>query len=487
MLTINPSFIDLNITDDTEYRKVKEELTFTNKTAEQLYRRFRKNRWYLKANGEEAFYEELERLKSQVKQCLLFEDGTTYSGLANRLTKLTGKKLTNTIVYPEPKLVPWVNTPKNTMYYYQKEALEALLKAKHGGVEIATGLGKTTIILNLVKELGLPTIVMAPSTSIAEQLFESFTYHFGPKRVGKCYGSKRDFKKLITIALPQTLINLEPKSEEYKKLSLTKVFVADESHLCPANTLTEVCFGLVKQAPYRFFFSATQIRNDGKDLLLEAITGPIVYRMSLKEGVDQKFLSKPIFKMVKVNSNVQTYKTDPNDLTRAHLYYNPIVIQQAAFLANNFVKQFNHQVLILIDEIEQFTKLLPYLEHKAEFAHGPLGNNKTKVPEQYWDTKPNDLVERFNNNEFPILIGTSCISTGTDIRSVQTLIYLQGGKSEIQTTQAVGRATRKTPTKNSCNVIDFDVVNDEVCHRHALERTEIYNGLYPPVEELTLW
>lgn len=486
----DPSYVVLDL-DVAQVKLLTRELTYTDKQAEQAYRRFKHARWYAGKYGDEAYQEELDRLKGLVTKCLLNEDfaGGDYSvlsGLKDLVSKLLNKPIVNNIVYPEPGLLAWDSKPEFEMHYYQKDALAKLLEAKHAGVEIGTGLGKSFIILHLVKQLALKTVVLAPSTSIADQLLETFTHHLGSKRVGKCYDGKKDVKKLVTIALPQTLIKLDGHSKEFKELTKTQVFVADESHLCPAETLKQVCFGLMANAPYRFFFSATQLRNDGKDLLLEAITGPIVYKMTVREGVDQGFLAKPVFKVVRTKSDYPCTKADPNDNTREDLFYNPLVIKTAAQLANSFVDLMGHQVLILIDEVEQFTKLLPYFKFEAGFAHGPLSDNKSKVPEAYWKSEHTELVKKFNDGKLPILVGTSCISTGTDIRNVKTVIYLMGGRSEIQVKQAVGRSTRKVPGKTECNFIDFDVVNNEVCHRHAEERMEYYDTIYGPTEVITL-
>jgi superfamily II DNA or RNA helicase len=324
---------------------------------------------------------------------------------------------------------------------------------------------------------------MTPATNISEQIYSSFVEAFGKKLVGKFFDGKKESNKLFVVANAQSLTKVTPGTEHYDNLAKTQVFIADESHQCPASTLAEVCFGVASFAPYRFFFSATQMRNDGKDLLLEGITGPIVYSKTVEQGVREGYLAKPIFRIAKIASDSPTQSPDANKMTRAHLYYNDRVIAEVGKIANSSAN-LGLPTLILIEEVEQFTRLLPYLRHEVGFAHGPLSENKEKVPKEYWESDPSALVKDFNAGKIPILVGTSCISTGTDIKPVRMLVYWQGGKSEIQVKQAIGRATRKAPNKPFCTVVDFDIYNIETLSRHAKARRAIYQELYPDVKDI---
>ncbi len=266
------------------------------------------------------------------------------------------------------------------------------------------------------------------------------------------------------------------------------MFIADESHQTPAATLAKVCFGLLANAPYRFFFSGTQLRGDGLDLVLEGITGPIVYTMSVQDGVDQGWLAKPLFRMVWMKSDVACDSSDVNELTRAHIYYNDDLNRKAAMFANKAVATMGRPTLILIDELEQFSRLLPHLGYDVRFAHGGVtAENKKFVPEKYHESDPDLFVEEFNEGKFPILVGTSCIATGTDIKVAAAIIYLRGGKSEIEVRQgAVGRGTRLVPGKQDCVVIDFGIENIEPLKRHAEVRRAIYKSVYPSYTEVHL-
>lgn len=464
-------------------------LTYRDKTAEWTWRKAKKSPYLANRLGEE-YADYLLDLQSKIKKKLLFEDEQgyfTHSGLASLIADHFNDRVDDEIDRPYPDNIPWATKPTKIARPYQNTAEHNLLSVRHGAVEIGTGLGKSLIILNLTKALGLKTLVMCPSKSIAGQLYKEFLKAFGKSRVGQFYGGKKDSKKLFVIAVDKSLSLVEEGTDHWTNLSASKVFIADESHLCPAATLAKVCFGLASLAPYRFFFSGTQMRNDGAGLLLTGITGPVVFSMTVREGVDQGFLAKPIFRMIKLDSKVDFSSSDANEQTRAHLYYNPAVNRRAAQIAN-YAYEHTGPVLILVEEVEQIAYLMPYLRHKAAFAHGGLTkDNKDKVPAQFHDANVDKLVDEFNAGNIPILVGTSCISTGTDICANRTTIYLQGGKSEIQVRQGpVGRSTRLFDDKKECMIYDFSIENVETLKRHAEARAKIYADVYDPPEWVSL-
>ncbi|CAB4127251.1 SSL2 DNA or RNA helicases of superfamily II [uncultured Caudovirales phage] len=470
-----------------EMKAIKEFLTYEDKSVVFEINRTRNNKYLKKTLGDEAFVALLLELNSKRHRTLVNDNSWTYSGLSHKLLNKFGGTFVNNVSYPEEKIIPYQNVPKHKPRYFQNDSCDALIEAKHGAVSIGTGLGKTTIIQMLVKHFGQKAVVMAPSVSIAEQMYLEFQNLFGRKYVGFYGDGTKECKKLITIGIGQSLTRIVPGSPDYKALSKATLFIVDESHLTPAATLESVCFGLMANAPYRFFFSATQFRNDGRDLLLAAITGPIVYNMTVKEGIDQGFLSKLKFMMFETTSDVDFYHPDTNKMTSNHLFYNKKVNALAAELANKHVEVFKRPVLILIDEIEQFVKIYPLLKHKFGFAHGTLTKENSKgVPEEFLDSNTTKLVNDFNAGVFPILIGTSCVSTGTDIQAVQTMIRLKGGTSEISVMQDVGRCTRLSPGKTDCFVIDFDIVNIEALEHHAANRREIYNSIYGQVQNVRI-
>jgi len=476
----------LRIVTDMSHDILKTMLTYRDKKIDFELQKFRHATWYADKFGREAYDEKMAALKASRIKCLLFEDDQglwTYSGMATALKQQLRCEVKSLVKLPRfHQVLPWAGVPFPP-YPYQQAALEKLMEQPHAAVEMGTGLGKTLIIAYLVKELGLKTVIMAPSVSIARQIYENFGKWMGKKYVGLFGDGRKDVDKRIIVGIAASLTKVAPESAPGRALAASECFIADESHLCPASTLAKVCYGLLAPATHRYFFSATQMRNDGLDMLLDSITGPVVYRMTVREGINQGYLAKLGFTMVNLRSDSSFESRDINAMTRKHLYYNPLVNAWAARLANKFASQ-GKQVLILVDEIEQFTHLLPYLRHDCGFAHG--GTNPDVLPAQYQKSDPGALVDRFNEGKLPILIGTSCVSIGTDIKANQATINLRGGKSEIEVAQGpIGRSTRLHPPvgKTSCEIIDFNVFNVPAMKRHADSRQAIYASTGAQVKE----
>lgn len=472
----------------SDSEEIKLFLTFRDRSVDYQIKRLKQNyRW---ANSDpDGFSERLEKLKSETQKCLLFYDENgnpfTYSGLYKDLQKRFNWDLTVNLKNPEEgKLIPWAHEPK-LIRDYQDEAVIELIKARHGAIELPTGSGKSRVIFELCKRLGLKAIIATPSSSITDQLYKEFIKLFGKKYIGKYGDGKKELGKMFTIATAQALVRIEQNSKEWDDISKSEVLIWDESHTTPAETFEKVAMNLLKDAYYRFFVSATQLRTDGSEMILRGITGPTVYRKNFKELVDKGYLARPHFKIFKVPSYGFSASTDINKETRTQLYLNPNVNKLAGELAEKCVNLLGRQTVILIDEFAQFMQLKNYITVPFEFAHGGISNRqnadgvnlKDIVPQEYWKSDTEGIVNRFNKGETKLIIGTSAISTGVDLQPTGALIYLQGGTSEIQVKQGIGRATRVTDTKKDAFIFDFKVVGSPSMERHCNARMDIYREL----------
>jgi superfamily II DNA or RNA helicase len=469
----SPTFIRLEDISDSEMTILKSILAYKNLNTQYLYQQAKKNKFQYNRDPDN-WHAYVLKLKSEIDQTALFKDLDgyyTYAGLHTRLKDMgLVSSYEDNISPPSPKLLPWdINYKPLQLYKYQEEAVNKLLETAHSSIELPTGAGKTEVIKALCKNTGLRTVIITPFTAIAKQMYDDFVQAFGKKYIGLYGDGKKQLGKQITISIAASLSKLKEDTEAWEDISSRDVLIVDESHLIGAPTLAEILLKLCADIPYRWSVSATQMRNNGTDLLLEGLINDVVYRKQFKELSDQGYLSPLKFRIFNVWSNNNYSGTNPLKVKQEHYLYNPTILQLAAEVANMRVAM-GESVLILIDELAQVDKLKTYLNTPYDVA-----SSETDVAAK---------VEEFNQKKIPLLIGTSAVSTGANFKPVETLILLMEGKSEIKYKQALGRATRLYPGKKFCNIIDFCVDNIYQLKNHFEDRLNIYHTLTDDIEYL---
>jgi superfamily II DNA or RNA helicase len=459
-------------------------LTYTNTSAQFVYRKHVKNRWW-RDKDPEGWQIRTDELKKEMTKCLMEKDGNglfirpgsipyLHQNFKNlEVEDLISKK------YAKPKPFPWHNKITFDPYPYQKESVEKLIEIGHGNVQLCTGAGKSLILLTIARNLGLKTIIATPSVSIFSEMLERFEKHLGKGVVGALGDGKKRLGKQFIVAISKSLANLKPGSKEYEEIAGADVLLTDESHLWGANTLAELCHGLFANVPRRMFFSGTQTRNDGGEKLLQSIVGKTVCELATEDAIKGGYICDHEFRIVGVKTTSPGYEVqDALAMKRRHFLHNDNIAKFIADLANSVAVVKGEQTLVLVDEIDQIYRLIPHL--KVPYACA-TGESRKDLGE----TDPQEAVEKFNRGEVKVLIGTSCIATGTNIFPVHHAVNWSGGSSEIKTKQGpVGRSVRKLEgsgyekfhvAKSKAVIWDFDVQNVDVMERHLKERLNFYS------------
>ena len=373
------------------------------------------------------------------------------------------------------------STDKGEYFGFEVDADKLYLM---GDFTVTHNSGKSAILLKLCRETGFRTAIVAPSKSIFNELLEKFEYHFGKGMVGTFGAGKKKLDKKFTICIGDSLVNIVRDTEEWNFFSNLDMLLADESHTFGAETLEEMCFGVLAAIPYRFFFSGTQTRGDGAEKLLEAIIGQTVYTLTTQQAVEGGYICPHEYRIVNVeSSNPNYYTQDALDMKRKHFLKNRNI---CAFIAKfaNAQSDRGLQTLILVEELEQIAMLLPLLRAPTAIAHS---EKKAERLSELGLSKvdPAESVEQFNKAQALNLIGTSCIATGTNIFANHFTFNWVGGSSEIKTLQGtVGRSVRlykHNPWKDhcipkeKCIIFDFNVHDVDIMVRHLENRIAYYS------------
>ena len=464
-------------------KSIRSQLTYINTSVSFQIKKHKENRWWKRSNPI-TWEEHLQVLTKQLKGCALHLENGKYWVRPGSIPYLSETaNIKNSISYPNPKPIPWSSAPKFEPYPYQSKSVEELISIKHGNISLPTGSGKSFALLMLARKMGLNAVIVTPSKSIFNELLSEFQKRLGKKYVGGYGDGKKDIKKKITIAIGKSLTMLKPETEAYNFFRNKQMMMVDESHTFAADQLEKVCYSVLEDVPYRFFVSATQTRNDGTEKKLQSIIGKTVLEMGLLEATEQGYLCPLNFNIIEVISPSTVQKRDPMECKRTHFLYNDNIAKMAARIANASWESKQESTLILVEELRQISMLEKYLKIPYGYVHSA---DKKKSSE--WDlekVKLQDEVDKFNNGEIKVLIGTRAISTGTNMYPTHNTINWVGGGSEILTKQGtMGRSTRKLEisdyahlhkAKPFCRVYDFRVKGIPILEGQLQKRIKYYS------------
>lgn len=471
------------------------ELTYTNTAAQHLVKRHINNKFF-RAKNPQAWNARLEELKADVKKTLLYRDDDGTFVRPGSLVYLSNPQVENCLKYPEPKKVAWAKMLPFELYPYQEKSVENLVAQKHGNVELCTGAGKSAILLKLCRETGFRAAIIAPSRSIFRELLAKFEYHLGKDKVGTFGDGKKKIGKKFTICIGDSLSNVKKGTEEWEFFNGLDMIAVDESHTWGAETLEELCHGIFSNVPYRFFLSGTQTRGDGAEKLLQSIIGKTVHSLTTKEAIAGGYICTHDFTIIELESSNPNFNSaDVLEMKRIHFLGNKNIAHFVAKLANATAMAYDQQTLVLVEELNQISMLIPLL--KVPFAYAHSDTNRVKLEEIGLEKANSDeAVEKFNKNEIKVLIGTSCIATGTNIYPTHSTVNWVGGASEVKTKQgSVGRSVRlhdQNPFKEKCvekrisKIYDFDVRDIYCLASHLEDRISYYHDSGTDVKRIRL-
>jgi len=487
-----------------EIESLTKSLSYVNTAFKHQAKRHYENKW-LRNKNKIAWEKKLEELKSRINNCLVFTDDSGKRFIrpgSIPYLEIPDSQIKNLIVYPKPKKVPWAKPLPFDLYDYQDMSVEKLIEIKHGSVELCTGAGKSAIILQICRETGFKTCVIAPSQSIFNELLEKFEHHLGKDKVGALGDGKRRLGKRFTICIGDSIANLKPGSAEYEEFAKMDMMIVDESHTWGADTLEAICHGVLQDVPYRLFMSGTQTRGDGAERLLQSIIGKTVHTLTTKEAIAGGYICDHDFTIVDIeSSNPNIQSGDILEMKRIHFLRNKNVAAFIAKLANASAMASNHQTLVLVEELSQIAMLIPLLKVPYAYAHSE--SSKMKLAELEASSgvllekvDRADSVEKFNKSEAKVLIGTSCIATGTNIFPTHNTCNWVGGSSEIKTKQgAVGRSVRKdgaNPWRDKCapkpksKIFDFNIYDQFPLKKMLEERILCYRDSGTEIKRIKL-
>lgn len=378
--------------------------------------------------------------------------------------------------------------------YYQEIAVQRTVEAIAQSKErilltLATGTGKTAIAFQIAWKLfqtrwnlkrngnRRPRILfLADRNILADQAYNSFSafpedalVRIKPNEIKK--SGKVPTNGSVFFTIFQTFMsgtdaegNPAPYFGEYPA-DYFDFIIIDECHRGGANdesnwrSILEY-FSLSVQLG----LTATPKRKDNVDTY--KYFGEPVYIYSLKEGINDGFLTP--FKVKRIKTTLDDYRyTSDDTIVEGEIEEGKLYEEKDFNRTIEIVEREAKRVNIFLDEANQSEKSIIFCanqEHAALIRDLVNQNAKSKDPIYCVRVTANDgeegerLLREFQDNEktIPTILTTSQkLSTGVDARNIRNIVLLRPVNSMIEFKQIVGRGTRLFDGKEFFTIYDF--------------------------------
>lgn len=374
--------------------------------------------------------------------------------------------------------------------YYQEIAIQRALDAvaeekKRILLTLATGTGKTAIAFQIAWKLfqsrwnlqrdgkRRPRILfLADRNILADQAFNSFTafpedalIRIAPSDIRK--KGKVPTNGSIFFTIFQTFMS-GPDGSPYfgdYPADFFDFIIIDECHRGGANDESNWRAILEYFSPaVQLGLTATPKRKDNVDTY--KYFGDPIYSYSLKQGINDGFLTP--FKVKRIKTTLDDYLyTSDDELVEGEIEEGKIY-EEADFNKNiQIVERESKRVRVILDEIDQNEKTIIFCatqEHAALVRDLVNQQKESKDPNYCVRVTANDgargeqFLREFQDNEklIPTILTTSQkLSTGVDARNVRNIVLMRPVNSMIEFKQIVGRGTRLFDGKEYFTIYDF--------------------------------
>lgn len=352
-----------------------------------------------------------------------------------------------------------------TLYDYQVELVNQVLKHKRGIIKAATGGGKSNVMFAICKCLPpkTPTLILANRKSLVEQNYDLLKKWDIPN-VGRIYDKKLE-PNYITCCTIQSAHKLE------KLLSKIEVLIVDEIHELMSNRPVAL-YRKLTNCTVRVGASATPYKFDGKDEVQKYrvkgwLGSPFKISVAPDGGLTTKFLqerntlakSKCIFYPVREpDLPYEIYMDAVTKGIAESVYFNKLVAKLA--------KKLKGRTLIMVERL----------------AHGDM--LQSLLPKAFWIKGEDDLdtrkqvVEHLTKSKGNVIaIATQGIlNTRIDVK-IHNLINCAGGKADHQIAQRIGRGLRTANDKDILNYYDWIFHINPYLKNHSEKRVKILRKL----------
>lgn len=344
---------------------------------------------------------------------------------------------------------------------YQQDAIKAIFNEWQQGrrktlLVLATGLGKTIVFCNVIKQLvdeGERVLILAHRGELLDQASDKLFKTTGletalEKAESSCLDSPLS---KVVVGSVQTMQS-EKRLQRFDKRYFDTI-VIDEAH----HALSDGYQRVLDHFPYAKILGVTATPDRGDKRNLGSYFESIAFEYSIAQGIRDGFLSKIRALTIPLNIDLTNVKQSAGDFSAGDLgeALDPYLEAIADKMLEHCTDRKTIVFLPLIATSQKFKTILNVKGFRAEEISG------NDFP---WERKRK--IEDFENGKTNVLCNSMLLTEGFDCPAIDCVICLRPTKVRALYTQIVGRGTRLSPNKDYLLLLDFLWHSErmELCH-----------------------
>lgn len=351
---------------------------------------------------------------------------------------------------------------------YQKFTIDRAVQRTRGILKMATGSGKTLVVAQMISEIKTaPFMFYVLTEDLLRQAYEVLSATLN-EPIGIIGGGEFDIKN-INVCTIQTsimalhagekikisdykfddedmwnekdLLPIEKKQQLRNLISKLNGFYFDECHHVAAKCAKEV-LSASPNAFWKFAGSATPWREDGAEMIIQALFGKKIVDISASYLIKKKFLVKPyiIFDPIEDNCELHSYPSIYKKCISENKEFNIRISNIAKYLISKGLT-----VLILVQQYKQGDFLKTILPEDIDFLTGKMSRNARKK-----------ALQEIKNGNKKCIVGTTLFDEGIDCPCLDVVLMAGGGASSTRVYQRIGRTLRLNGAKDKALVVYFE-------------------------------
>lgn len=341
---------------------------------------------------------------------------------------------------------------------YQRQCLEAIEKAYWKGVRrqlvcLPTGTGKTVVFAHLPQHLKMKKrmLVLAHREELLDQAVDKFRRANPDLPVGVEQAERRaaDDDRVV-VASVQTLSR--ERSERLARFApeAFSIVVVDEAHHAVAPSYRRVLehFGFFAPDTKRLLVGVTATPRRGDDKGLDEIFQEIVFRKTLREMIEAKFLCDLSGWRVESETSLDGVATRHGDFVAGQLSDRVNVEARNGLIVAAYREKLDGRraIAFCVD-----------VQHAIDLSERFRGAGVSCRP--VWGDMPRerrvDALAAFSRGDVKVLTNCNVLTEGYDEPLVEGILLSRPTQSALLYVQMVGRGLRPAPGKAGLIVIDI--------------------------------